>query len=157
MYLILQQEKPDDYVIATGVTTTIRDLVKFSAAELGLEISFRGEGTEEKGFITAIDEKVFIGKVGEKFLEGIKARKTENPKSELDKNKVIVAVDPTYFRPTEVDLLIGDSSKARKQLNWEPQYDLKGLVKDMMQSDVNLMKKDSYLSEGGYRTLNYFE
>ncbi len=154
MYLILQQEKPDDYVIATGVTTTIRDLVKMAAAEIGMEITFSGEGVEEKGFLTAIDETVFNSKVGEKYLEGLKKNITT---SLTDKSKAVIAVDPTYFRPTEVDLLIGDSSKARKQLNWEPRYDLKGLVEDMMKSDVTLMKKDSYLSEGGYRTLNYFE
>jgi len=157
MYLILQQEKPDDYVIATGITTTIRDLVKMAAAEAGMEISFNGEGVGEKGFLTAVDEKVFREKVGEKYLEQLNARITGNPGAETDKSKLIVAVDPAYFRPTEVDLLIGDSSKARKQLGWEPRYDLKGLVEDMMQSDINLMKKDSYLSEGGYRTLNYFE
>jgi GDPmannose 4,6-dehydratase len=157
MYLILQQEKPDDYVIATGITTTIRDLVKMAAAEAGMEISFNGEGVGEKGFLTAVDEKIFREKVGEKYLEQLNARITGNPGVETDKSKLIVAVDPAYFRPTEVDLLIGDSSKARKQLGWEPRYDLKGLVEDMMQSDINLMKKDSYLSEGGYRTLNYFE
>ncbi|WP_394800863.1 GDP-mannose 4,6-dehydratase [Maribellus maritimus] len=157
MYLILQQEKPDDYVISTGVTTTIRDLVKMAAAEVGLEITFTGEGVDEKGFLTAVDEKVFVKKVGEKYLEENKKRISTNPATETDKSKVIVAVDPTYFRPTEVDLLIGDSTKARKQLGWEPRYDLKGLVEDMMLSDVNLMKKDSYLNEGGYRTLNYFE
>ncbi|QGY46588.1 GDP-mannose 4,6-dehydratase [Maribellus comscasis] len=157
MYLILQQEKPDDYVISTGVTTTIRDLVRMAAAEVGLEITFTGEGVDEKGYLTAVDEKVFVEKVGEKYLEENKKRISTNPASETDKSKVIVAVDPTYFRPTEVDLLIGDSTKARKQLGWEPRYDLKGLVEDMMQSDVNLMKKDSYLNEGGYRTLNYFE
>ena len=157
MYLILQQEKPDDYVIATGITTTIRDLVKMAAAEVGMEISFTGEGVNEKGYLTAVDEKIFTAKVGEKYLESIKNRISGNPGTEKDTAKRFVAVDPAYFRPTEVDLLIGDSTKARTQLNWEPRYDLKGLVEDMMQSDINLMKKDSYLSEGGYRTLNYFE
>jgi len=148
MYLILQQDQPDDYVIATGITTSIRDFIKLSCAEIGLEMGFSGEGAEEKGAITAIDEKLFIDKVGERYLGGIKSRMAPH---------TIVAVDPKYFRPTEVDLLIGDPSKAKSKLGWEPQYDLDGLVKDMMQSDVKLMKKDAWLREGGYRTLNYFE
>ncbi|OFX62048.1 MAG: GDP-mannose 4,6-dehydratase [Bacteroidetes bacterium GWB2_41_8] len=148
MYLILQQDQPDDYVIATGITTTIRDFIKLSCAEIGLEMSFSGEGAEEKGTITAIDEKLFIEKVGERYLGGIKSRMASS---------TIVAVDPKYFRPTEVDLLIGDPTKSKTKLGWEPQYDLQGLVTDMMQSDIKLMKKDAWLREGGYRTLNYFE
>ena len=148
MYLILQQDQPDDYVIATGITTTIRDFIKLSCAEIGLEMSFSGEGAEEKGSITAIDEKRFIEKVGERYLGGIKSRTAPH---------TIVAVDPKYFRPTEVDLLIGDPSKSKSKLGWEPKYDLNGLVEDMMQSDIKLMKKDAWLREGGYRTLNYFE
>jgi GDPmannose 4,6-dehydratase len=148
MYLILQQDQPDDYVIATGITTSIRDFIKLSCAEIGLEMSFSGEGVNEKGAITAIDEKRFIEKVGERYLGGIKSRMTPH---------TIVTVDPKYFRPTEVDLLIGDPSKSKSKLGWEPQYDLDGLIKDMMQSDIKLMKKDAWLREGGYRTLNYFE
>lgn len=148
MYLILQQDQPDDYVIATGITTSIRDFIKLACAEIGLEMGFSGEGAEEKGSITAIDEKRFNEKVGERYLGGIKSRMAPH---------TIIAVDPKYFRPTEVDLLIGDPSKAKSKLGWEPQYDLDGLVKDMMQSDVKLMKKDAWLREGGYRTLNYFE
>lgn len=148
MYLILQQDQPDDYVIATGITTSIRDFIKMACGEVGLEISFSGEGAEEKGLITGIDEKVFIEKVGERYLGGIKSRMAPH---------AIVAVDPKYFRPTEVDLLIGDPSKSKEKLGWEPQYDLDGLIKDMMQSDIKLMKKDAWLREGGYRTLNYFE
>ena len=148
MYLILQQDQPDDYVIATGITTTIRDFIKLSCAEIGLEMSFSGEGAEEKGSITAIDEKLFIEKVGERYLGGIKSRMAPH---------VIVAVDPKYFRPTEVDLLIGDPSKSKSKLGWEPRYNLNGLIQDMMQSDIKLMKKDAWLREGGYRTLNYFE
>jgi GDPmannose 4,6-dehydratase len=148
MYLILQQDQPDDYVIATGITTSIRDFIKMACGEVGLEISFSGEGAEEKGSITGIDEKVFVEKVGERYLGGIKSRMAPH---------AIVAVDPKYFRPTEVDLLIGDPSKSKEKLGWEPQYDLDGLIKDMMQSDIKLMKKDAWLREGGYRTLNYFE
>jgi len=148
MYLILQQDQPDDYVIATGITTTIRDFIKLACSEIGIEISFTGEGADEKGAITSIDEKRFIEKVGARYLGGIKSRM--NPAT-------IVAVDPKYFRPTEVDLLIGDPSKSKNKLGWEPQYDLQGLITDMMQSDIKLMKKDAWLREGGYRTLNYFE
>lgn len=150
MYLILQQDQPDDYVIATGITTTIRDFIQMACNEIGMEISFKGSGADEVGFITAIDEKTFIEKVGEKYVEKIRERiKT--------KNAEIVRVDPMYFRPTEVELLIGDPTKAQTKLNWHPQYDLAGLVADMMQSDIRLMQKDAYLKDGGYQTLNYFE
>lgn len=150
MYLILQQEKADDYVIATGITTTIRDFIKMAVNEIGLEITFRGEGTDEKGYFTAVDEALFAEKVGAQYLEGIKARITPDIQP-------IVAVDPAYFRPTEVELLIGDPTKSKTVLGWEPRYDLNGLIKDMMQSDIKLMQKDALLQEGGYRTLNYFE
>lgn len=149
MYLILQQDKPDDYVIATGITTTIRDLITKAAAEVGIEISFRGTGIEEQGFISAIDTEIFSKAVGDDYMGALKQR--------MDKQEVVVAIDPTYFRPTEVDLLIGDATKSRTVLGWEPEYDLNGLVKDMMESDIKLAKKDIHLQEGGYRTLNYFE
>jgi len=147
MYLILQQDEPDDYVIATGVTTTIRDFIKMAFAEAGIEISFKGKDADEKAYISAIDEDIFKNKVGEKYMEAIKARNGQQ----------VVGVDPKYFRPTEVDLLIGDATKSRTKLGWEPQYDLAGLVKEMMESDIKLMQKDSYLKEGGYSILNYFE
>lgn len=156
MYLILQQDQPDDYVIATGITTTIRKFIELAAAETGLEITFTGEGINEKGYLTAIDEKKFIEKAGEEYLESIKSRITTSVSSP-DEEKTIIAVDPAYFRPTEVELLIGDSTKARTKLGWEPKYDLQALIADMIKSDINLIKKDRYLNEGGYRTLNYFE
>ena len=156
MHLVLQQEIPDDYVIATGITTSIRDFIIMAAEELGLEISFFGKDSDEKGFITAINENVFLTKVGEQYLEPIKAR-IQNKNTSNAKGEPVVSVDPQYFRPTEVELLIGDATKAREKLGWEPKYDLKGLVNDMMRSDIDLMKKDAYLQEGGYRTLNYFE
>ena len=146
MYLILQQDEPDDYVIATGISTSIRDFVKMAAEEIGIEINFKGEGTDEKGSITAIDEKIFIEKVGEAYLPGIKGME-----------QCCVEVDPEYFRPTEVDSLIGDAGKAREKLGWEPEYDLAGLIREMMASDIKLMKKDALLKDGGYKTLNYFE
>lgn len=152
MYLILQQDKPDDYVIATGITTTIRDFVKLAAEEVGIQIEFSGEGADEKGHIVAVDKKLFAEKVGESYFSGINAKVSSSLGDEA-----VVSVDPQYFRPTEVELLIGDPSKAKRQLGWEPRYDLKALIKDMMQSDIKLMKKDAYLNDGGYRTLNYFE
>jgi len=173
MYLILQQEQPDDYVIATGITTTIRDFITMAASEIGLEVVFRGKGVEEKGYIVAVDEKLFTEKVGAKFLPGILSRVSSSLSTAESNTKAvstlsssqssslfqspIVAVDPQYFRPTEVDLLIGDATKANTKLGWYPQYDLKGLVEDMMEGDIKLMQRESYLREGGYRTLNYFE
>ena len=135
MWRILQQEEPEDFVIATGVTTTVRDFVKMAFAEVGVEIEFKGEGVEEKGFIAACT----------------------NPEYQLEIGKEVVSVDPSYFRPTEVELLIGDATKSREKLGWVPQYDLKALVQDMMQSDVELFKRDTYLAEGGHRILNYHE
>lgn len=157
MYLVLQQDQPDDYVIATGVTTTIRDFIKLTGEKIGIEISFEGNETKEIGFISAIDKKLFVEKVGEEYLEQIEKRIIKSLSEGGDRKEGIVAVDRAYFRPTEVDLLIGDASKARKQLNWQPEYDLNGLIKDMIYSDIKLMKKDCYLQDGGYRTLNYFE
>lgn len=149
MYLILQQELPSDYVIATGITTSIRDFIKMAGEEVGVIIGFKGKGEQEEGFISEVNETVFKEKVGEKYLGKILERA---------KNKeTIVSVDPQYFRPTEVDLLIGDPTKSQTVLGWKPKYDLKGLVEDMMQADIKLFKKDDYLKEGGYQTLNYFE
>jgi GDPmannose 4,6-dehydratase len=150
MYLILQQDEPSDYVIATGITTTIRDFIKIACGELGMEIIFKGEGADEKGYLADVDEKLFMEKVGYPYLEGIKKRIDNGPAE-------IVSIDPMYFRPTEVDLLIGDPSKAQTLLGWKPQYDLQSLVKEMMESDINLMQKDAYLKDRGYRILNYFE
>ena len=146
MYLILQQETPDDYVIATGITTEVREFVRMSFAEIGVEIAFKGEGVDEKGYIASVNDDLFVERVGAEFLDNIKL--ISGP---------VVEVDAAYFRPTEVDLLIGDATKSRTKLNWTPKYDLKGLVEDMMQSDVKLMKKETYLKEGGFNVLNYFE
>lgn len=149
MHAILQQDEPSDYVIATGITTTIRDFVLLAAKEAGLTVEFRGEGVEEKGHLIAVDEALFTERVGAQYLEAIKER--------VAKEVQIVGVDPQYFRPTEVDLLIGDPTKSNTVLGWKPEYDLAGLVEDMMQSDIKLFKKDAYLKEGGYQVLNYFE
>ena len=143
MWLILQQEKPEDYVIATGVTTTVRDFVKLAFEELGIEIEFSGKAENEKGVIIHVNE----------------ARCKElgiNPDA-LKLGTTVVKVDPKYYRPTEVDLLLGDPSKAKKQLGWTPKYDLPALVQDMVIADLHLMKKDEFLKQGGYKTHNYFE
>lgn len=147
MYLILQQETPDDYVISTGITTSIRDFIKMSFSEVGVDVDFKGENELEQGCIVAIDEVKFANEVGLEYLEAFK-------------NKIgssVVGVDPTYFRPTEVDILIGDNTKAKEKLGWEPLYDLKGLCEDMMSHDITLMKKEELLRKGGYKILNYFE
>ena len=149
MYLILQQPAPSDYVIATGITTAIRDFITMAAKEIGLTIEFKGEGVNEKGYITAVDASVFSEKVGEKYLSAIRERIANNPE--------VVNVDSQYFRPTEVDLLIGDPTKSQTALGWKPEYDLKGLIEDMMRSDINLFKRDAYLKEGGFTVMNYFE
>lgn len=135
MYLILQQDEPEDYVIATGKTTEVREFVKMAFNYLGIEIEFKGEGINEKGYISACN----------------------NPKYQIEIDKEVVAVDPRYFRPTEVDLLIGDPTKSKTKLGWEPKYDLKALVEDMMKSDIQLFERDKYLLQGGHPVFNYHE
>ncbi|CAM3594602.1 GDP-mannose 4,6-dehydratase [Zobellia roscoffensis] len=135
MWMILQADEAEDWVIATGKTTTVRDFVKMSFAHAGIEVEFKGEGVDEKGTVVSCS----------------------NPDYQVEIGTEVVSVDPRYFRPTEVDLLIGDPSKANNKLGWIPKYDLKNLVEDMMQSDLKLMKKDTYLKDGGYRIMNYFE
>lgn len=135
MWMILQAEQAEDWVIATGVTTTVRDFVKFSFAEVGIELAFSGEGVNEKATVIACN----------------------NPDYQIEIGKEVLSVDPKYFRPTEVDLLIGDASKAKNKLGWVPEYSLEDLVKDMMTSDLKLMHKEQFLKDGGYRIMNYFE
>lgn len=135
MWMILQAEEPEDWVIATGQTTTVRDFVIKSFEYVGIELEFKGEGIDEKGYIKAC----------------------HNLEYQLEIGKEVVAVDPYYFRPTEVDLLLGDPRKAEQKLGWKREYQLKELVDDMMESDLKLMTKDQYLKDGGYVTMNYFE
>lgn len=135
MWLILQQEVAEDYVIATGVTTTVRDFVKMSFQEVGIELEFKGEGAEEKAYVASCSNPDYLLPVG----------------------KEVVAVDSAYFRPTEVDLLIGDPTKSKTKLGWKPQYDLAGLVKEMMATDVDHFKKELMLKEAGYAVKNQFE
>jgi GDPmannose 4,6-dehydratase len=143
MWLILQQDRAEDYVIATGITTAVRDFVRMSFAELGITVEFSGKDENEKGVIIDIDTD--------------KATELGLNLETLKIGLTIVRVDPKYFRPTEVDLLLGDPTKAKAKLGWKPKYNLQTLVEDMMQSDLKLMKKDEYLKEGNFKTMNYFE
>lgn len=147
MWMILQQEKPDDYVIATGTTTSIREFVDMAFRQIGCTLSYKGKGMDETGVLEAIDKDIFIQKVGENYYKNFSQRIGE----------VLVAVDAKYFRPTEVDFLLGDARKAQEKLGWKPEYDLSALVNEMMESDMQLMKKDGFLKENGYTILNYFE
>lgn len=147
MWLILQQDQPDDYVIATGVTTSIREFARMAFAEAGIKISFEGEGAAEEGIIEAIDTDLFLKNVGETYLPAIEKRIGQR----------VVSVDPRYFRPTEVEQLIGDATKAQTKLGWKPRYDLPMLVQDMMRSDIELFKQDACLKAGGFRIQNHFE
>jgi len=135
MWRILQQDTPEDFVIATGVTTTVREFVQRSFAEVGIEIAFTGEGVDEKGHVVRCD----------------------NPTAGLEVGQVVLEIDPRYFRPTEVELLIGDPTKAKTKLGWEPKHDLTSLVKDMMAADVALFQRDEYLLKGGHKVYNYHE
>jgi GDPmannose 4,6-dehydratase len=135
MWMILQAEEPEDWVIATGKTTTVREFVRMSFAEVGIELEFTGVGINEKATVA----------------------KCNNPEFQLEIGKEVLSIDPSYFRPTEVDLLIGDPTKAKEKLGWVLEHDLASLVKDMMHFDLKLMQKDQYLKDGGYTTINYFE
>ena len=135
MWLMLQQEKAEDFVIATGVTTRVKDFISMAFAELGIEIAFKGEGVDEIGYVVA----------------------NTNPEYTIEIGKEVVAVDPKYFRPTEVELLIGDPTKAKSKLGWELKYQLKDLVKEMVASDLALAKKNAYLKEGGHTVLSQHE
>lgn len=135
MWMILQHEHPEDWVIATGRTTSIRDFIKMAFAHIGVHLEFKGQGVDEIAVIASCS----------------------NDKYQLEIGKQVLAIDKKYFRPTEVDLLIGDPTKAKEKLGWTPEISLEELVEDMMQSDLKLFEKDKYLKEGGHGTLNYFE
>ena len=134
MYLILQQDQPEDFVIATGITTRVREFIRMAFAELKIEVVFEGEGENE------------IGKV-----------QSCTGDFQIPSGQVVVRVDKNYYRPTEVDLLIGDPTKAQTKLNWKPKYDLKALVTEMVLADLKLFQRDKYLMEGGHHTMNYYE
>ena len=135
MWMILQADEAEDWVIATGKTTSVRDFVKMSFAELGIVLDFIGEGAEESAVV----------------------RSCNNSEYQIEVGTEVLSVDPKYYRPTEVDLLIGDPTKANIKLGWTPEFDLKSLVKDMMSGDIKLMKQDQYLKDGGFKTINLFE
>ena len=135
MWMILQAEKPEDWVIATGKTTTVREFVKMSFAEVGIKLGFKGKGVNEKAIVVECN----------------------NPLFQIGIGKQVLSIDPAYFRPTEVDLLIGDPTKAKEKLGWVPEHDLASLVKDMMQSDVKLMQRQKYLNKGGFTSNINFE
>lgn len=143
MWMILQADEPEDWVIATGQTTTVRDFVKFAFAYAGINLRFEKEGVDEIGVIDAIDEE--------------KAKQSNIGLSHLKIGQTLVCVDPRYFRPTEVDLLLGNPGKAEQKLGWNREYNLQELVNDMMESDIKLMQKDTYLKEGGYQIMSYYE
>ena len=135
MWMILQADKPQDWVIATGVTTTVRDFVRMAFGEVGIEVEFKGTGVDEKAYVTACHHKDYQIEIG----------------------KEVLSIDPKYFRPTEVDLLIGDPSKAKNELGWVPEHDLASLVHDMMEGDIALMKKNVDLLKAGHEILKQEE
>lgn len=143
MWMILQAPEPEDWVIATGQTTTVRDFVKMSFSYCGINLRFENSGVDEVGVIDSIDEE--------------RAKELNLDLSHLRPNQVVVCVDPRYFRPTEVDILLGDPTKAEQKLGWKREYNLQDLVNDMMKSDLKLMTKDLYLKKGGYEIKSYFE
>lgn len=146
MWLILQQKKPEDFVIATGITTKVRDFITLSFNELGIKLRYEGKGVDEKGIIDSIDEERYEAVTGQSICN-----------SKLKTGNILIEVDSRYFRPTEVELLIGDPSKSRKKLGWKPEYDLQGLLKDMVQSDLKLFQKDLDLRKAGYEILSKVE
>ena len=150
MHLILQHDEPTDYVIATGKTTEIRELVRMAFDEAGIELEFRGQGLDEKAVIANIRKQEFD------FIRNEKIEKLP-VNSHLKPGQTVVKVDPRYHRPTEVDLLIGDASKAKKLLNWEPRHSFSDLIKEMVHSDLMLMFREKYLKDGGFSTMNYHE
>ncbi|HSM64504.1 MAG TPA: GDP-mannose 4,6-dehydratase, partial [Gillisia sp.] len=135
MWMILQADKPEDWVIATGKTTSVRDFVRMAFAEAGIELNFTGKGLKEKAYV----------------------KHCKNPDYQIPVGKEVLSIDPRYFRPTEVELLVGDPTKANTKLGWVPEFDLEDLVREMVQADLRLMLRDKYLKGEGFETFNYFE
>jgi GDPmannose 4,6-dehydratase len=135
MWKILQCEKAEDWVIATGEMTSVRDFIKMAFHEVGVELTFKGEGKEEIGIVASTDNEDYNFKEGDTVIE----------------------IDPRYFRPTEVDQLVGDASKAREKLNWQPKYDVKSLCQEMVQADLESFKRDEVLKREGFRINNEYE
>jgi GDPmannose 4,6-dehydratase len=140
MWLMLQQETPEDYVIATGVTTEVRDFVRMAFAEIGISVDFKGRGPDEVGFVATVDRERFLSAVGADPVH-------------LAPGKEIVFVDPVYFRPTEVDILVGDAAKAQRKLGWQPRHSLRELITEMVASDIELFKKEKLLRDAGHKIL----
>jgi GDPmannose 4,6-dehydratase len=144
MYKMLQHDTPDDYVISTGVATTVRDFAAKSFNELGIKLRFEGKEEDEKAYIDKLDSDKYT-------------LRTKLAQPLVKEGDCVLEVDPNYYRPTEVDLLIGDSSKARTNLDWEPEYTVDTLIADMIKADIKLIFKDKYLKDGGFEIFNYFE
>ncbi|MBS1596793.1 MAG: GDP-mannose 4,6-dehydratase [Bacteroidetes bacterium] len=135
MWMMMQQNEAEDYVVATGITTTVRDFVRLAFGEIGVELEFKGKHDKEVGVVASCS----------------------NPDFQLEHGKQLISVDPKYYRPTEVDLLVGDASKARKKLGWKPKYDLPMLVKEMVHADIELFRKEKVLKESGFYVKNQYE
>jgi GDPmannose 4,6-dehydratase len=135
MWLMLQQDQPEDFVIATGITTEVRDFVRMAFAEVGVELEFKGEQEKETGIV----------------------KSCTNPAYQLIVGAEVVKVDPAYYRPTEVELLIGNPAKAKQKLGWKPKYDLNGLVKEMVAADLEIFQKEKLLKDSGFKIKNQFE
>ena len=135
MWRILQQDEPEDYVIATGITTSVKEFIRMAFAELGITIEFKGNDEKEKGYVVHCSNADYL----------------------LDEGKEIVCIDPRYFRPSEVDVLIGDATKARTKLEWEPKYTLASMIKEMVHSDVELFSREKLLKDAGYAVKNQYE
>lgn len=135
MWRMLQHRKADDFVIATGITTSVRDMAIKTFERLGITLQFKGKGLKEVGTVV----------------------KSENPEFKVRKGQAVIKIDPTYFRPTEVELLIGDPAKAKRDLKWKPKYDLESLIDEMVSSDLELFRRDHYLKKGGHKILSYHE
>ena len=149
MYLMLQQDSPDDYVIATGKSISVRDFISECFGICGITLHFEGKDEKETGRVISIDDEAFCAEAGQEFLGKFKKRISSNP--------VVIKVDPVYFRPSEVEILQGDATKAWEKLGWKPEYGLGELIREMASSDIRLARRESYLRNGGFRTMNYFE
>ena len=146
MWRILQQDTAEDYVIATGITTKVRDFITMAFAELGIDLQYEGEGINESAKVKSVNKTLFESKTGISYSNAI-----------IKEGKTILEIDPRYFRPTEVELLIGDATKAKQKLNWQPKYDLTALIREMVDADLKVFKRDLQLRENGYTILKQEE
>jgi len=142
-WLMLQQDEPDDFCIATGIQYSVRDFINFACDHIGVKLEYKGEGINEKGIIKSIDKNNQIIK-----------RSKLNIQNSI--GKTIISVDEKYFRPTEVEALLGDPSKAKEKLGWKPKVTFEEMVHEMMENDINIAKRDSLVKKHGYKTENYY-